>query len=145
MGWDHGTDRSPTWGADNDADKGRDSARRSPQETVTRTSGGANARSGESTGYQADHGMLAAPGAGGGRHSDNVFALYRNVGAFLLQSERLVGHADELSAVALHAGFDHFDSLANLQASQVGPRTLLLLSTERSGESQEQRENQARP
>ena len=62
VGWDNGANQSPARGSNRDADKGGESARRSPKETRARASGSANSRSDESADHKADRGMLAAPG-----------------------------------------------------------------------------------
>ena len=138
VGGDHGADQGPAWGTNHDADECADSGlgfprpKAVPRRVVCGDS--PNARPDEAADHQTDHGMLAAPGAGSGRDAHDVFALYRDVGTFLLQCEYLIGDADEISVVAFHAGFDHNNALANPQAMQVGPRALLLLSTERRRE-----------
>src|ERR1700690_1160195 len=114
---EHGAERCPAWGANREADEGGNSARRSTQEASARPGGGANSRPGESAHYKADHGVLATPGARSGRNTGDVFAFYRNVGALLSQGDRFIGDGDKFSAVTLHVGFDHVDSLANLQAA----------------------------
>ena len=60
--------------------------------------------------------MAAALGAGRCRNADNVFTFYWDIGSLFLQGKQFIGDADKFSGVALHAGVDHFDSLAGLQA-----------------------------
>src|SRR5450755_3589823 len=116
-----------------------------PQEARARTGSRANPRPDESADHKANHGMLAAPGTGGGRDAHDVFALYGDVGPFFLQCEYFVGDADKFSVVLFHAGLDHNNSLADPQTAQVGPRALLLLSTEHGRETEEEHKNQAGP
>src|ERR1022692_2951125 len=101
VGGDHSPHYRSARGANRDANKGTNSFRKSYPAFRTGASGSANARPDESAGYKADHGMLAAPGARGGRDADNVFAFYRDVRAVFLQGKPLIGHADKFSAVAL--------------------------------------------
>jgi hypothetical protein len=145
VGRDHGTHYRPAGGANCDANQGTNSFRGSKPAFRSGTNGSANARSGESADYQADHGMLAAPGAGSGRDAYDGFAFHRNIRSFFLQCEYIVGNADEFSVVAFHAGFDHNNALSNPQATQVGPRSLLFLSTESDGEPEDKHKKQAEP
>jgi hypothetical protein len=124
-----------------DANQGTNSFRDSYPGFRSRTGGSANARSGQPADHQANHGMLAAPGAGSGRDAYDGFAFHRNIRSFFLQCEYIVGNADEFSVVAFHAGFDHNNALANPQAAQVGPRALLLLSAERCRERENKYKN----
>jgi len=116
MGGEDGADNGSAWGTNHDANKRENSARGAPQETGLRAGGGANAGPDGSADYKADQGMLAALGAGGFRDADDVFAFYRDVGAVFFNREQFIGDGDKFSCVALQAEFDHFDSLAGLQA-----------------------------
>ncbi|MFZ0901741.1 MAG: hypothetical protein WAN21_20815 [Candidatus Sulfotelmatobacter sp.] len=72
VGGDHGAHYRPARGANCDANKGREShpALRSG------ASSGADARPAGRANHQTDYGVLAAPGAGGGRDADDVLAFY---------------------------------------------------------------------
>ena len=64
---------------------------------------------------------------------------------FSCRCEYIVGDADKFSVMVFHAGFDHDNALANPQAAQVGPRALLLLSTEHASECEDNHKNHAEP
>jgi len=115
-GGEDGADNRSAWGTDHDANKRANSARGAPQETGIRAGGGTNAGPDGSAGYETDKGMSAALWAGGCRDPDDVLAFYRDVGAVFSKREQFIGDGDKFSAVALQAGFDHFDSLAGLQS-----------------------------
>jgi hypothetical protein len=50
--------------------------------------------------------------------------------AFPFLDVQLIGYSDKFSVVTPQVGLDHVNSLAGLQAIQVGPRALLRLSIE---------------
>jgi hypothetical protein len=116
VGGDHGARYRPARGANCDANEGAHSFRKSHPALRSGASSGADARPDGCADHETDRGVLAAPGAGGGRDTDNVF-----VGASFLQRKHFIRDADEFSAVAFHTGFDHFNALANPQATQIGP------------------------
>src|SRR5580692_2708671 len=141
VGGDYGAHYRPARGVNCDANEGAYSFRESHPALRFGASSGADARPAGRADHQTDYGVLAAPGAGGGRDADDVLAFYGDVRALFLEGEHLIGDADEFSAVTLHAGFDHFNALANPQATQIGPRALSLLGAESRGEFEEQQED----
>src|ERR1700733_10105778 len=121
MSRDHGADHCPARPTNREAHQGGNSARRPSQETVVRAGGGTNPRPNGRANYETDHSMLSAPRGGRGRDAHNIFTFYYGVGAACFQREYFVGDSDKFSGMALHAGFDYFDSLAGLQGVEVGP------------------------
>jgi hypothetical protein len=121
-------DEGAARGTNRDANKGANSARGAPQETGLRAGGSADAGASGCADQKADQSVLATLGSGGSRDAHDVFALQRDVGTVFFECEQFIGEGDKFSAVVFQAGFDHFYPLANLQAIEVRPRTLLRLS-----------------
>src|ERR1700685_846010 len=80
VGGDHGAHYPPAGGANCDANKGAHSFGESHPALRFGASAGADPPPASRADHQTDYGVLAAPGAGSGRDTDNVFTLYRDVG-----------------------------------------------------------------
>jgi len=127
---------------DRDSDEGADSA--CINETAFRAGRRADAGASGCAGHKPNQGMLAALGRGGSRDAHDVFALQRDIGTVLFECEQFIGDGDKFSAVVFQAGFEHFYPLADFQAIEAGPRTLLRLGGERTGKSEKKHKNQYR-
>src|SRR5438552_13800856 len=119
VGGEHGADHSPAWGTNHDANKGANSARGPTEETGVRAGagGGANARPDDSADHKADQGMLSprlGPEDVETRATSSRFTETSEPFSFRVSNSSVT--VTNFPGVALHAGFDHFDSLAGLQA-----------------------------